>query len=193
MPAHGKTRALVGYHPKRNDSQTGLITCWAYMRTLFCLPLVFLISCSPSHVRNALTPDDRALGEANWLRLEKAFIDDDFTAAGALNGKPILFTANIDHTKRTTTARRLFTPTPAEIDELNARVTAKDHAKTMLQSRLERTLKIPCRLRLSRVQEREILDHSSFSSSMEVYGRLKSVSKDGIEVDPMNLGGMLSL
>jgi len=163
------------------------------MRTLCYFALVFLISCSPSRVRNALAPDDRALGEANWLRLEKAFVGNDFTATRALDGQPILFTANIDHTKRTITAQRLFPPTPAEIEEISAKVTAKDRSKTMLQTRLEQLPKIPCRLRFSRAQEHEILDHSSFASSTEVYGRLKSVSKDGIEVDPMDLGGMLSL
>jgi hypothetical protein len=63
----------------------------------------------------------------------------------------------------------------------------------MLQTRLEQLPKIACRLRFSRAQEHEILDRSSFASSMEIYGRLKSVGKDGIEVDPMDLGGMLSL
>ena len=142
--------------------------CWALARAFWLMMLVCVIGCSrpdidgSRHARPSLA--ERKLAEANWQRLERAYMSTNLGSARSLIGCRILFAADVDYRGARVTARQIGT---------------------------YQGMPIPCRWNFTRMQRRVI--RSCCSVGVEVYGTLQGVAASGIQVEPHDFGIMVCL
>jgi hypothetical protein len=168
--------------------------------------LVFAILLTGCHATSLQRPsdDERRNAIKNWDELQDAFTRHDRASIDEIIGKPIWFVAEIHRSspQTTVTARGVGSEDiwHSLRVEAVAAVAAHDDARIKSATRSlvvygESLSPVPCVIRLTTSQARDILSYHAFSSSLDVCGilrRVGSVTKQ-IEIEPVYFGGMLSM